>query len=290
MKPAPFTYHAPQSRAELLALLAGLEDARVLAGGQSLMPMMNLRIAAPTHLIDLNRVADLAGIAVEGGRLAVGAMTRQRTAELSETVAAHCPLLAEALERVGFQQTRNRGTVGGSIAHMDPTAELVVVAFAQGAEVVLESARGSRSLPVTDFPTGYLATQIEPDEVLVRVDFPLWAKGHGWAFDEVTRRGESFSVVSVGALVEPDGAGRIGRAVVAIGGLGHAPVLLGAASRLVGATPAGAPLAEVAAAAAALPAEGEMGAPEDYKQHLAGVLTERVLRRALARMDGGQPA
>lgn len=285
MKPAPFTYHSPQSRVELLSLLAELDNARVLAGGQSLVPLLNLRLAAPDHLIDLNGVADLRDIELLDGRLCIGAMVRQREAERSAVVAQACPLLVEALQHVGFQQTRNRGTIGGSIAHMDPTAELAVVAQAADARLILQSRRGIRELSFDEFSAGYLATQIEPDEVLVRVDFECWPEGHGWAFDEVTRRGESFSMVSAASLIELDEAGAIRRVAIAVGGLGANPVRVPEAEALLqGNIWSDDICLATGAAAAALPAESDLYAPADYKQHLASVLAERTLRKAVSRV------
>lgn len=286
MKPAPFTYHAPRSRAEVFALLAGAENARLLAGGQSLVPMMNFRLAAPDVLIDLNNVDDLAGIAVDGGVLKIGAMTRQRAAEQSPIVARVCPLLVEALERVGTQQIRNRGTVGGSIAHLDPTAELLPAAVALGASVTLSSATGERRLTLPEFAEGYLTTAIEPDEILTEIEFPLWPEGHGWAFDEVTRRGDSYAVVSAAALVDLDAAGRIRTASLAIGGLGHVAVAVPEVVALEGASLSDAAVSTIAAAARNLDADGEGGVSADYKRHLAGVLAARVIRKAVARAGG----
>ncbi|MBJ3776990.1 FAD binding domain-containing protein [Acuticoccus mangrovi] len=279
MKAANFAYHAPTTRQELFALLAELDDARMIAGGQSLVPMMNFRLAAPENLVDLNTVGGLDGIEVAGDRLVIGAMTRQRAAERSATVARVCPLLVETLGRVGVQQIRNRGTVGGSIAHFDPTAELPVAAVALDAEVVLESLRGARRMPVADFGSDYLTTEIEPDEVLTAVEVPLWPEGHGAAFDEVTRRGDSYAIVSVAALVLLDAAGRVARLSVAIGGLTHAPARL-AVDAMVGAAPEGEALAALAETARALPADGDGLMAAEDKQHLAATLTERVVRRA----------
>jgi carbon-monoxide dehydrogenase medium subunit len=285
MKPAPFAYHAPRSRDALFALLAERGDARLLAGGQSLVPLLNLRLAGPANLIDLQSVPGLDGIEIDHGVLRIGAMTRQRIAEHSAVVAQICPLLSEALHNVGFQQTRNRGTIGGSIAHMDPTAELPVVASATGATLVLESQRGSRLMPFADWSAGYLATTIAPDEVLTRIDFPCWPAGHGWAFEEVTRRGEGFAMVAVAALAMCDSAGHVTQAAIAIGGLGAAPQLVAAAeAALVGNRPTVELIAAAGAASAELPADGDLYAPADYKRHLARVLTERTLRLALSRV------
>jgi len=288
MKPAPFRYHAPRSRTDLLQLLAELEDARLLAGGQSLVPLLNLRLAGPAHLIDLNTVSGLDEIGMDGETLRIGAMVRQRTAEQSAAIKDRCPLLAEALGYVGHQQTRNRGTVGGSLAHMDPTAELPVVASATEAILWLESVRGSRSLPFSEWSAGYLATRIAPDEVLTRIDIPCWPQGHGAAFAETTRRGEGYAVVAVAALVLCDAGGTISRAAIAIGGIGAAPVRATAAERLlIGQRPDNALIAAVASSATSLPAEGDVSSPSEYKQHLAGVLTGRTLRTAIHRAGSG---
>jgi carbon-monoxide dehydrogenase medium subunit len=287
MKPAPFVYHAPRSREALLALLGAHTDARLLAGGQSLVPLLNLRLATPGHLIDLGGVPGLDDITRESAVLRVGAMTRQRTAERSAVVAEACPLLSEALQHVGVQQTRNRGTIGGSIAHMDPTAELPVVACATDAVLWLESAGGTRSLPFAQWSAGYLATVIAPDEVLIRIEIPCWPAGHGWSFQEVTRRGEGFAMVAVAALLACDEGGRIVRAAIAVGGLGATPQRARAAEALLmRERPDAVVIAHAGIAAAALPAAGDLYAPADYKQHLARVLTERALAQALARAHG----
>jgi carbon-monoxide dehydrogenase medium subunit len=279
MKPAAFAYHAPRSREALLALLAEHDDTRLLAGGQSLVPLLNLRLAAPAHLIDLNRVPGLDGIAVQDGQLQIGAMTRQRAAERSPLVVQVCQLLTAALQHVGWQQTRNRGTIGGSLAHMDPTAELPVVASAADAVLQLETAAGSRSLPFAAWPAGYLATAIGPGEVLTRIDIPCWPAGHGWAFQEMTRRGESAAIVAVAALIACDGAGRVVRAAIAVGGLAAAPQrAVAAEAALVDGR------GDVAGLGAAdLVCEGDLYAPADYKRHLAGVLIGRAVAGALAR-------
>lgn len=284
MKAAPFVYHRPRTCAELTQLLSSLENVRMLAGGQSLMPMLNLRVAAPDHLIDLNRVEGLGGIELRGGKLVIGTMTRQREAELSPLVAEHCPLLIQALEHVGFQQTRNRGTVGGSIAHMDPTAELVVAAYALDATVVLKSRDGERSMPAREFNDGYLCNKTRRGEFLSRVEFPVRAKRHGAAFEEVTRRGETLSVVSVGAYVDLNDAGELARAGVAISGLGPAPVCLDV-SPWLGKSAQEAMTESLSWSAGELVADDDLTIPADYKQHLAGVLTRRAVGRALARVQ-----
>ncbi|GJD48670.1 6-hydroxypseudooxynicotine dehydrogenase complex subunit alpha [Methylobacterium crusticola] len=288
MKPAPFSYHAPTTRADLLALLAAHDDCRLLAGGQSLVPLLNLRLAGPAHLIDITRVAGLDGIARDGEVLRIGATTRQRRAERSPLVRAAFPLLSDALAHVGHVATRNRGTIGGSLAHMDPTAELSVVALVADATLTIESARGARTIPFVALPTGPLATAIAPDEVLTRIDLPLWPEGHGWGFAEVTRRGEGFAVVSAAALVALAPDGTCARAALAVGGLVAAPARVGEAEALLARrVPRDDRIAAAGEAAARLPAESDLYGPEAYKRHLARVLTVRALRQAVDRARGG---
>jgi carbon-monoxide dehydrogenase medium subunit len=169
-------------------LLDALEDARVLAGGQSLMPMMNMRIVQPAHIIDINRVEGLSYIRREGEVLEVGAMTRQSEIEFSDVVKDAFPLMHEAVQLVGHRQTRNRGTLGGSLCHLDPSAELVTVAAAVDATVVVASKVGTREIPFADFPLGLMSPAIEVNELVTAVRFPLWRRGHGFAFEEFARR------------------------------------------------------------------------------------------------------
>ncbi len=221
MKPPPFDYYAPAGLAEATRLLADLDGAKVLAGGQSLMPMLNLRLARPDALVDINNVAGLTSVdwGARAGHVRVGAMVRQRAAERDSELTTRFPLLGEALGNVGHFQTRNRGTVGGSIAHLDPAAELVAVASATDATVILESVRGTREVPFRDFPLGPMMPDIEPDEILVGVDFALWAPGHGYAFLEFARRHGDFAIVAVAVLVELDHDGLVARSSVAVLGL-----------------------------------------------------------------------
>src|SRR5271163_4673724 len=184
MKPAPFDYHAPRRLEEAAELLASLPNAKILAGGQSLVPMMNFRYVIVDHLVDLGGIEDLRGIAVAEGRLRIGAMMRQRDLELSPEIARHCPLMAEALRHVGHRQTRNRGTIGGSLAHADPAAELPAICAAYDATIHVVSVRGMRQIEFRDFATGFMTTALQPDEVIAAVDLPIWPPGHGHGFHE----------------------------------------------------------------------------------------------------------
>jgi carbon-monoxide dehydrogenase medium subunit len=290
VKPAPFTYHRPAALEEALDLLARHPNARALAGGQSLMPMLALRLAAPDHLVDLNRIASLDYVRGEADAVAVGAMTRQRTIEFSAVIARHLPLLAEAIRWVGHRQTRNRGTVGGSLCHLDPSAELPTVAMALDAMLEIRSARGTRTVAMRDFPAGYMTPVLEPDELLTGVRFPVWREAHGTAFIEYARRHGDFAVVSVAAQVALDAGGRVARASLTLGGVAMAPVRVTAAeAALTGAAPADDTIAAAAEAAAAIEANHDIHAPAWYRQRLARTLTGRALRVALARARGETP-
>ncbi|MBI3964102.1 MAG: FAD binding domain-containing protein, partial [Chloroflexi bacterium] len=202
MKPASFEYFAPTSLDEAIALLSQHgEDAKVLAGGQSLVPLMNMRLARPGVIVDLNRVSGLDYVREHDGGLAFGAITRQRVAERSDLVRARNPLLAEAIPFIGHTAIRNRGTVGGSIAHADPASELPAVAAALDAEMVIRGPEGERVATPDEFFLGYLTTAIEPTEILTEVRFPAWPAGAGWCFLELSRRHGDFAIVGLGVMV-----------------------------------------------------------------------------------------
>ena len=224
MKPPRFDYHDPQTLPEVIALLGKLENARLLAGGQSLMPMLNMRLAAPDHIVDLNGVAELAYIREQGDALVIGAMTRQRDVEFDERVRSRSALMHEAVLQVGHRQTRNRGTIGGSLCHLDPSAELVAVAAAMDAVVTVQGPSGARDIPFAQFPAGLMTSALREGELVTSVRFPLWRKGHGYAFIEFSRRHGDFAIVSAAALLEEDGAGKITRASLTLGGIAPAPV------------------------------------------------------------------
>jgi carbon-monoxide dehydrogenase medium subunit len=285
MKPAPFTYHAPRSLDEALSLAASLENARLLAGGQSLLPLLNFRLANPDHLIDLGRVEGLAGIEATPTGLSIGAMTTQRELERSPRVREFCPLLAEALKHVGHAATRNRGTIGGSLCHLDPAAELPVVATALDAKLTVASLRGARALPFREFSSGYLTNRLEAHEILVRVELPRLDSRAGWAFTEMARRKGDFAIVSVAATLLAGTDGVLREARVAVGGLGAAPVRATAAEQSMVGRRWEERLAERAGRIAAeLPANGDDLYPADYRRHLAGVLARRALLAAARRL------
>ena len=292
MKAAPFRYHAPRTLDEALSLLAGSPNARVLAGGQSLMPMLNMRVVVPDDLIDINEIQGLSYIrdesGEEGGEIAIGAMTRQRELEFSPLVAARLPLMAEAIRYVGHRQTRNRGTIGGSMCQLDPSAELPTVARAYDAVLVARSARGERRIAMAEFPAGYMTPSLEADEVLVEVRFAPWAIPHGTAFIEYARRHGDFAVVSAAAMLTLDAGGNIARLSLTLGGVGAAPLRLGEIERLLTGKKA-----TVEAFATACARAGDIDALEDphypkwYRQRLAVALSKRALTAALKRASTG---
>jgi aerobic carbon-monoxide dehydrogenase medium subunit len=285
MKPAPFRYHAPRTLAEAASLLAELPGARLLSGGQSLMPMLNLRYVMPDDVIDLNRVEGLAHITEEQDRVRIGGMTRQRDLERSAVIARHLPVMQDALHWVGHLQTRNRGTIGGSLCHLDPAAELPAIAMLHDATVVATSVRGERLIPMAEFPAFYMTPSLEPDEVLTGICFTPWRGRTGHAFTEFSRRHGDFAVAGVGCLLAADDRGAITRAAVVVAGVAAAPQRLPAAeARLVGSPGAAGDLAEAAAQAGEIDAMGDVHASADYRRHLARVLTERVLGEAMARL------
>ena len=287
MKPASFQYHRPGSADEALALLAEHGyDAKLLAGGQSLVPAMNFRLAAPAVLIDLNRIAGMDGIAEADGGLRIGAMARQRTAERDARVAARAPLIAETLPFVAHAQIRNRGTIGGSIAHADPAAEIPAVMLALDARLHLRGPGGMRVVPAAEFFTGLFGTALEADEMLVEVEIPPMAPRTGWAFDEVSRRHGDYALAGVAAMVEVDDAGRCTAARIALLSVGDGPVLAAeAAAALAGQAPSDAAIRAAADAAARrdIDPPADIHASADYRRHLAEVLVRRVLPRAFAR-------
>jgi CO/xanthine dehydrogenase FAD-binding subunit len=291
VKPPPFEYHAPTSTLEALETLGRLgSDAKVLAGGQSLVPLLNLRLARPAHLVDINGLhAEIGQIRTNNGGLAIGAMTRQRAAERSDLIAQRSPLLAEALPLIGHPQIRNRGTVGGSLAHADPASELPAVAMVLDAELVVRSARGERVVKAEDFFVSFLTTALEPDELLVEVRLPHWPQGAGWSYQEVSRRHGDFAMVGVACLVRLNPNGTIAEARLGYTGAAPSPVRARKAEQaLVGQHPSPDAFAEAGEqAAAALDPNDDVHAPATYRRHVAKVLTRRALQTAVGRATGG---
>jgi carbon-monoxide dehydrogenase medium subunit len=283
MKPAPFTYHDPATLDEAVALLGRLENARALAGGQSLMPMMNFRFVMPDHIVDLNAIEDLAAIRVEAERILFGAMTRQRAIERSAEVQAACPIITEALAHVGHRQTRNRGTIGGSLCHLDPAAELANLACLHDAVLTARSRMRSRTLPFTEFAQGYLTNALTDGELLTAIEFKRWPSRHGYGFEEIARRRGDFAMAIVSALVLLDVEGRIERAAVCVSAVEAVPVRLTAVeSMLVGQVPTPDLYRAAGIEAEKLDAMEDAYVSARYRKHLARVLVFRALEKAVA--------
>jgi carbon-monoxide dehydrogenase medium subunit len=243
--------------------------------------MLNMRFVLPDHVIDLNRVEGLSYIRESAGTLEIGAMTRQRDIEFSDLVKARMPLLHEAMQQIGHRQTRNRGTIGGSLCHLDPSAELVSVAAAYDATVVVAGPNGQREIPFAEFPVAFMTPAIELNEIVIGVRFPLWAAGHKSAFVEFARRHGDFAIVSAAALLEQDGGGKITRASVTIGGINVAPVRAREVEQaIVGQAPSSELFRKVCESCRAIEAVEDIHASADYRQHLATVLSRRALERA----------
>jgi carbon-monoxide dehydrogenase medium subunit len=280
MKAPDFAYHDPRSLAEAVALLARHDNARLLAGGQSLMPMLNLRVAFPDHLIDLNRVEGLAGIALRGDALHIGAMTRQSALEDCALVRRHCPLMAAALAHVGHRQTRNRGTIGGSLCNLDPSAELVSVAAALDAVIEAVGPQGARDIAIADFPLGLMTPSLAADEIVTAIRLPNWPEGHRHSFLEFSRRHGDYALVSAAVLMLL-AAGRVARVSITLGGVGAAPLRLRAAEALLTGAAAGEALfREAAATCRGIDAIGDPATPAWYRRRIAEVLVRRALLEA----------
>jgi carbon-monoxide dehydrogenase medium subunit len=284
MKPAPFEYHAPSTVADAVALLHDLGDAaKPIAGGQSLVPMLALRLAVFDHLVDLGRVDELRGIERGDGVLRIGAMTSQASAERSADVAAAVPLLARALPLVGHFQIRNRGTVGGSIAHADPASELPAVALALDAELDVLGAAGHRTIAASDFFTGTWTTALGDDELLTAVTFPVWSGRCGFAVEELARRHGDYAVAGAVVAVEVGAEERIERCAIGLFGLGSTPERSRAAeAALVGSALGDVDGDEVGrlAMSALASVPSDLHGSEDYRLRVGAVMVARAWRAA----------
>lgn len=288
MKPASFEFFDPRSLNEALSLLNQYgNEAKILAGGQSLMPLMNLRLVRPKVIIDINRVAELAYIeSGAGGGLAVGGLTRHRALERSRFVHERNPLLAETLPLIGHAHIRNRGTIGGSLVHADPAAELPALALLLDAEFVLHSLNGERVVHAKDFFQSYMTTAIEPTELLAKIRFPPWMPRAGWAIQEVSRRAGDFAMVGVAALLTHNGNGTCEDARIALFGVGATPIRIEQAEALLkGARLDNRILLEAARVVSdVLEPDADVHASAEYRKDVAGVLTRRALERGMQRL------
>jgi CO/xanthine dehydrogenase FAD-binding subunit len=286
LKPAPFEYLAADTLDQAVALLQDRgAEAKLLAGGQSLVPLMNLRLARPQSLIDLNPAKELAYVREQDGALTIGAMTRHHHVASSGLIREHAPLLAAAAANIGFPAIRHRGTIGGSCAHADPAAEMPLVALALGATFVVASSRGVRRLPADGFFVSHLTTALEPDEVLSEVTFPKPPKSDGWAFEELSRKAGDFVTVAVAVQVSVAN-GRVGRLEVALAGVAERPLKV-PTGELSGRTLDEAFYGEIAERAGHLVAGPANGHGADDRAQVVRVLTERAVRRAVATAGQG---
>jgi len=286
VKPPKFDYHAPKTLDEALALLTRYDgEAKILAGGQSLMPLLNFRLSRPAALVDLNRIPALAYIKEVDGSVRFGAMTRQRAIEFSPVVARRLPLLTEATRWVGHLPIRTRGTIGGSIAHADPSAEYPAVLTALDGEVVARGPKGERVLKPRDFFQTYLTTNLAADEILTEVRLSATPAGAGYAFEEFARRHGDFAIIGIAAVIVREGS-RCTMARLATAGAGPIPVRLRAAEEILEREGLGDDaLARAAAKAQELvQPDGDIHASADYRRHLTGVLTGRAVKRALTKV------
>jgi CO/xanthine dehydrogenase FAD-binding subunit len=288
MKPAPFDYVLAASLDHALSLKAEHGDeARFLAGGQSLIPAMNFRLARPAMLIDINHVSELAGVARSDKDIRLGAMTRYRTLEWDGDFLKTYPLFADALPQIAHPQIRNRGTVGGNLAHADPASELPAIAMAMGARMRIKSARGERELEAADFFVGLLTTDIRSDEMLVEIAFQKPPPRSGSCFMELARRRGDFALAGVAAIVALDDDDRVTSVRLALCGVGETPVdASSAAGSLIGQKCTEKAIETVAAdVQKAIAPAGNVHASPDYQRHIAGVLTRRAIAAAYERVE-----
>jgi carbon-monoxide dehydrogenase medium subunit len=271
MIPAPFEYVRATSAEEAVQLLGEHgEDAKLLAGGHSLLPLMKLRLAAPTVLVDIGRIADLSYVRVDGGEVRIGALTRHCDLESSDVLTEQAPLLAHVAGQIGDPQVRHRGTIGGSVAHGDPASDLPAALLAQRATLVAAGPGGARTISADDFFTGFLETALRPDEVLTEIRVPATG-GAGWSFQKFNRRAQDWAIVGVAAVL--DGAPGVGLVNMA-----SAPVRATGTEAALG---GGASAADAAARAdEGLDPPSDLNATSDYRRHLARVLTRRALEAA----------
>ena len=291
MKPAAFEYFRPRSLDEALALLAEHGgDAKPLAGGQSLIPAMNFRLATPAVLVDLNGISELSYINSDAGDIRIGGMTRQRTVERSALVSDRVPLIAETMPHIAHPAIRNRGTIGGSLAHADPAAELPAVMLTLNARFTVSSQAGAREVGADDFFMGLFTTAVQPGELLTDIRIPPSPSHSGFAFQEISRRHGDFALVGVAAVVSLDAGGNCTDARIALLSVGDRPMrAVEAAKTLMGQQPSVESIAAAADAAATtdIDPSSDIHASTRYRRHLAKVLTRRVLTRAFERARQG---
>ena len=289
MYPAAFEYHAPTSVQDALGLLGKLPEAKILAGGHSLVPMMKLRLAQPKHLIDLRKVPGLSGIKEDGGVLAIGAMTTHWEVESSPALKTKSPVIAETAAVIGDPQVRNKGTIGGSLAHADPAADMPATVIALGAEFVCQGPKGKRTVKVDDWFEGLMTTALGEDELLVEIRVPVWPAGSGAAYMKFPHPASRFAVVGVAAAVTLDRDGKCTKAGVGVTGAGTRAVRAkGVEAGLVGKRLDQATLEAAAQKAAdGVDVQADLQGSVEYKSHLCRVFARRALEAAVKRAQGG---
>ena len=289
MKPAPFEYHVPDSLDEALSLLREHGDeAKLLAGGQSLVPAMNFRVMQPSRLIDLNRIGELSFIREQGATLRIGAMARERHLEFDPLVAKRTPLLAEAVPFIAHPQIRNRGTLGGSIVNADPAAELPVIMLALGARLKARNISGERWIEAQDFFAGMFTTALASDEILVEIELPFLLPRTGWSFMEVAPRAGDYALMGVAVLVALDERNKCKRARLVYLNAGDGPVDATEAAKVLEGETLHDGLIEAAAALASeqeINPFGNVHTSPEFQRHLANVLTKKALKQAIERAE-----
>lgn len=291
MKPSPFSYHDPRSVADVLGLLADEPNSKLLAGGQSLMPMLNLRFLQPDSVIDLNKVAEIADLTVGAEEIRIGAMVRQRAMQFDGNLHTHAPIFRHALQFVGHYQTRARGTIGGSLCHLDPSAEMPAVVLLHDATMHVGTRSGPRDVPVREWAAGYMSPSLEPDELLVDLSFKPWSLGHGWGFHELARRRGDFALAAAGCLLELDANGRVTRVSLVLSGVSYVPTRLEAVEGLlIGQTITAELMKAVEQEAKQAVEMDDVHVPMAYRQQLASVLLRRSITDAVKRAEEFQRA
>ena len=282
MKPPPFDYACPATLHEAVALLASHSDAKAIAGGQSLMPMLAFRMARPSLLVDLRKLGDLKGIRIDSAGVRLGALTRWRDIEDDKRLAVAHPLLKAAIAHVAHYQIRNRGTVGGSLAHADPAAEMPGIAVTCEAEIAVMGKSGARTIKAVDFFLGALTTALEPDEIITEVRLPAWPKARRFAFQEFARRRGDFAMAGIALFYDLDAGGKAANAHIGVIGVGDKPHRLAAAEAALNGKAVGEATAVGVgeAAAAEVEPQEDIHAGADYRRALTGTLTERALLQA----------
>ena len=284
MKPAPFKYHDPKTLSELVELMSNLEDAKILAGGQSLMPMMNMRYVTPEDVIDINGVNELDFIKLENDHLTIGSMTRQKDILSNQEIFDKAPIFREALNHVGHIQTRSRGTIGGSLCHLDPSAEIPALASLYDASLTVVNRQGSREIPIDEWVLAYMMPSISEEEILTSISIPVWKNPHGYAFIEFARRHGDFAVCGAGTLVEIDANDIISKVAIVVAGVDVKPLRLSTLeSDLIGKKATKDTLEYAYSSAKKIEAISDVYFSTKYRQRLAGTMVKRSLEVAIER-------